>query len=68
MKTLLVTLVAAVVLLALALALLGVKALFVKGGEFPSGHVHDLPRLKRRARARLDSIHSKRKSKPNTEK
>ncbi len=31
----------AIILLALAVVLLGVKALFVKGGKFPSGHVHD---------------------------
>ncbi|MDE7024290.1 MAG: hypothetical protein K2O88_00210 [Paramuribaculum sp.] len=29
-----------------AVLLLGVKALFVKGGKFPSGHVKDVPGLK----------------------
>lgn len=53
MKTILVTLIAVVALLAMAIALLGVKALFVKGGKFPSGHVHDLPRRRRQARERL---------------
>jgi len=53
MKTILVTLLSALVLTGLALALLGVKALFVKGGEFPSGHVHDLPRRRRQALERL---------------
>jgi len=53
MKTILVTLILTVALVGLALALLGVKALFVKGGEFPSGHVHDLPRRRRQARERL---------------
>lgn len=37
-----------VLLVGLAVALLGVKALFVKGGKFPSGHAHDIPELKRR--------------------
>lgn len=31
------------ILVGLAIVLLGVKVLFVKGGKFPSGHVHDLP-------------------------
>lgn len=53
MKTILVTLLAVVALLAMAIALLGVKALFVKGGRFPSGHVHDLPRRRRQAQQRL---------------
>lgn len=53
MKTILVTLLAVVALLAMAIALLGVKALFVKGGKFPSGHVHDLPHRRRQARERL---------------
>ncbi len=53
MKTLLLTGISVVALLAAAIALMGVKALFVKGGEFPSGHVHDLPRRRRQALARL---------------
>ncbi|MDE6283688.1 MAG: hypothetical protein K2L97_06840 [Muribaculaceae bacterium] len=53
MKTLLLTGISVVALLAAAIALMGVKALFVKGGEFPSGHVHDLPRRRRHALARL---------------
>ncbi|MBD5259332.1 MAG: hypothetical protein HDR89_03905 [Bacteroides sp.] len=36
------------VLLAVAIILLGVKALFVKGGRFPSGHVRDSAPLRRR--------------------
>ncbi|MBQ9077030.1 MAG: hypothetical protein IJY31_04225 [Muribaculaceae bacterium] len=36
----------AVALLAIAVVLLGVKVLFVKGGKFPSGHVHDIPALR----------------------
>lgn len=54
MKTLLVTAVAVVCLLAVAVLLLGVKALFVKGGKFPSGHAHDLPRRQRLAREALE--------------
>ena len=35
-------------LIGVAVLLLGVKALFVKGGRFPSGHAHDTPALRRR--------------------
>jgi hypothetical protein len=35
-------------LLAIAFLLLGVKVLFVKGGQFPSGHVHDNKALRSR--------------------
>jgi hypothetical protein len=35
-----------IILLALAMVLLGVKVLFVKGGRFPSGHAHDIPALR----------------------
>lgn len=35
-------------LLTAAVILLGVKALFVKGGRFPSGHVHDIPALRKK--------------------
>ena len=38
----------AIVLVALSVVLHGVKVLFVKGGKFPSGHVHDLPQLKKK--------------------
>lgn len=47
METLLVAL-ASVLLVAAAVVLLGVKALFVRGGRFPSGHVGDNPELRRR--------------------
>ena len=40
-------LILSVILVALAVLLLGVKVLFVKGGKFPSGHVHDIPALRR---------------------
>ena len=46
MKIVLLTVVAAVVLIGLAVVIMGVKALFVKGGKFPTGH--DIPELKRR--------------------
>lgn len=42
------TLFLTVILVAIAFVLLAVKVLFVKGGRFPSGHVHDLPQLRRR--------------------
>ena len=44
MKLLLIT----IALVALAVVLVGVKVLFVKGGKFPSGHAHDLPQLKKK--------------------
>lgn len=42
------TAVIAALLLGLCIVLLGVKVLFVKGGKFPSGHVHDNPALRQR--------------------
>lgn len=44
MKLLIIT----ICLLLAAVVLMGVKVLFVKGGKFPSGHVHDLPGLKKK--------------------
>ena len=44
MKLLLIT----ICLLLAAVVLMGVKVLFVKGGKFPSGHVHDNVALKRK--------------------
>lgn len=40
------TIISAVILVAAAVVLLGVKVLFVKGGKFPSGHAHDIPALR----------------------
>ncbi len=37
-----------VLLVAVAVILLGIKVLFVKGGKFPSGHAHDIPALRRK--------------------
>lgn len=48
MNEILLTLLAGVLLIGVAVVLLGVKALFVKGGKFPSGHAHDIPELRRR--------------------
>ncbi|MBO4955188.1 MAG: hypothetical protein J6C77_02150 [Muribaculaceae bacterium] len=42
------TLLLACSILAIAVVLLGVKVLFVKGGKFPSGHVHDSEALRRK--------------------
>ncbi|MCM1518638.1 MAG: hypothetical protein NC117_08360 [Pseudoflavonifractor sp.] len=38
----------AIILIAIAVVLLGVKVFFVKGGRFPSSHVHDNAALRRR--------------------
>lgn len=40
---------------ALAVILLGVKVLFVKGGKFPSGHVHDIENRRRELREKNDN-------------
>lgn len=37
-----------IILIGLAIVMLGVKVFFVKGGRFPSGHVHSSPELRRR--------------------
>lgn len=44
LKTLLVT----ILMLAVALVLMAFRVLFVRGGRFPSGHVHDIPALRGR--------------------
>jgi len=36
------------ILLFMAVVAMGVKALFVKGGKFPSGHAHDIPALRKK--------------------
>ncbi|MDE5785258.1 MAG: hypothetical protein K2H98_01875 [Duncaniella sp.] len=36
----------AILFLAVAVVLLGVKVFFKKGGRFPSGHAHDIPALR----------------------
>lgn len=48
MKTLVLTTLISILILGLAVLALGVKVFFVKGGRFPSGHVHDIEALKRR--------------------
>ncbi len=55
MKLLIVT----IALLAVAILLMGFRALFVKGGKFPSGHVHDLPGLKRKKHRKSTNISHK---------
>ncbi len=35
-----------IIIMGIAIMLIGVKVLFVKGGKFPSGHVHDHPALR----------------------
>jgi hypothetical protein len=48
MKGLLLILIPTVLLILIAVILLGVKVLFVKGGKFPSGHAHSSPALRER--------------------
>lgn len=48
MKIMLLTVLAAALLLGLAVVMMGVKVLFVRGGKFPSGHAHDIPALRRK--------------------
>lgn len=48
MKIAVITIVAAAILVGVAVVIMGVKALFVKGGKFPTGHAHDIPELRRR--------------------
>lgn len=62
----LIMLITVIVLIAVAVLLLGVKALFVKGGEFPSGHVHDLPRRRREALSRLTKRNNNSQEKKDT--
>lgn len=42
------TVILAIIIIGLAFVLLGVKVLFVRGGKFPSGHVHDNPALRKK--------------------
>lgn len=48
MTKILILILLSILLIGVAVMLLGVKALFVKGGRFPSGHAHDIPELRRR--------------------
>lgn len=34
-------------IIALCIIMLGVKVFFVKGGKFPSGHIHDNPAMRK---------------------
>ena len=42
------TVILSIILISAAIVLLGVKVLFIKGGKFPSGHVHGNPELRNR--------------------
>ncbi|MDE6265277.1 MAG: hypothetical protein K2M11_09070 [Paramuribaculum sp.] len=42
------TVLPAIILVLVAVVILGVKALFVKGGRFPSGHASDIPALRKK--------------------
>ncbi len=55
MNDLLTLLFLSIPLLVLAVCLLAVKNIFIKGGAFRPGHAHDLPRLRRGALERLNS-------------
>ncbi|MBD5300170.1 MAG: hypothetical protein K2G00_06360 [Duncaniella sp.] len=48
MKIALLTIAAAALLVGVAVVIMGVRVLFVRGGKFPTGHAHDIPELKRR--------------------
>jgi hypothetical protein len=48
MKGLMLVIFLTVLLILVAVLLLGVKVFFVKGGKFPSGHVHDSKALRER--------------------
>jgi hypothetical protein len=41
-------LLSAILLIALAVILLGVKIFFVKGGRFPNTHIHSNPEMRKR--------------------
>lgn len=47
-----------VFLTALAVLMLGVKALFVKGGKFPSGHISENAAMRRKG---ISCVHSQAK-------
>ena len=57
------TILISVVLVAAAVALLGVKALFVRGGRFPQAHSHQLRDIPRQQKA-LREKHRAAKRKP----
>lgn len=42
------TVLPAIILVLVAVVILGVKALFVKGGKFPSGHASDITALRKK--------------------
>lgn len=50
MKTLIPTL----ILVLIAVVLLGIRVLFVKGGKFPDGHAHNLPALQKKRKKKRE--------------
>ena len=48
MKQFIMLLIPVIMLLLVAVVMLGVKVLFVKGSKFPDGHVHSSPQLQKR--------------------
>lgn len=52
-----------IVILAVCVVLLGVKVLFVRGAQFPSGHAHASPELRRRGIGCASAAHSDNKTK-----
>ncbi|MBD5186409.1 MAG: hypothetical protein HDS11_01515 [Bacteroides sp.] len=59
------TIILAVILIGAALVLLGVKVLFVRGGRFPSGHVHEIPALRDRGVSCASGHSSRRRAEAN---
>lgn len=57
MKLLLLT----IFLLAAAVVMLCIKIIFVKGGKFPTGHVHDIPALRKKGIGCATSASEKRR-------
>lgn len=48
MEIVITTVLLAILLAGVAVVLLGVKVLFVKGGKFPSGHASDSPEFRKK--------------------
>lgn len=48
MTTMTTLIIPAVILMALAVLMLGIKVLFIKGSHFPSAHIHDNPQIQRK--------------------
>ena len=60
------TVILSVCMIAACIVLLGVKVFFVKNGQFPSGHIHDNPAMrKRHSRCAYEEETEKLKTKTN---